>query len=232
MRNRVVSFEHVDPAELVDHPDNWREHPNTQRAALREVISKVGIADVILAYRSPSTKKLTIVDGHLRREVLGGQEKVPVAVLDLDDDEAKALLASHDPVGAMAQRNDDLFEELLASVEEAGYADIARMLDTDGWTPEDGPEAAAAFEADTPAEYPIAPLYDEGYDALIVTTATEAEWNQLKTLLDIPQARDRRGRVGTTHVLTFEEFMQRWHAPAGNDEPAARPKRRSRKTAK
>lgn len=228
MRSRIVSFKMVAPGELVEHPDNWREHPNTQKAALREVLQRVGIADVLLAYKSPTTKKLTLVDGHLRRELLAGQEKVPVVILDLNDHEARAVVASHDPIGAMALRDDDLYEQLLGAVEEsADFADIVRMLDADGWSPPAEADRNEAFEAALPAEYPIAPQFDEGYDALIITTATESEWGQLMTLLQISKKRDRRGRVGTSHVLTFGEFIKLWHAREPKPTAKRAKKRRS-----
>jgi len=48
----------VDPKELDDHPSNWREHPSTQHAALREVLlqkERIGMVDVFLSCQSPST---------------------------------------------------------------------------------------------------------------------------------------------------------------------------------
>ena len=34
---QILSFDLVDPKDLTDHPQNWREHPSNQQAALREV---------------------------------------------------------------------------------------------------------------------------------------------------------------------------------------------------
>jgi hypothetical protein len=214
MRSRIVSLKMVDPSTLADHPHNWREHPSTQQAALREVFERIGIADVILAYDSAKTGKLTIIDGHLRRKMLAGEPKVAVLKLDLTDEEAEAVLASHDPIGAMAVRDEDLYRQLVEELATRDdFADIARMLDTDRWrAPDSDPDAGNPFESTEPAAYELAPEWDEGYDAVIVTAATEQEWAQLRTLLDLPQRRERKGRVGVTHVLTFEEFAQRWQA--------------------
>lgn len=211
MRSRILSFDLVDPKDLTDHPQNWREHPSNQQAALREVFERIGIVDVILAYQSPGTGKLTVVDGHLRKKLLSGEAKVPVIKLDLTDDEANAILASHDPIAAMAIRNDDLFTQIVSELEtNDDFAQIARMLDTDKWKSPEEEEADELFNQSGPAAYEIVPVYDEGYDAVIITAATDSEWGQLRTLLNLPEKKDRRGKVGTSRVLTFEEFAARW----------------------
>ena len=209
-RNRIVGLEWVKPSDLTEHPRNWRKHPNTQRAALREALDRIGLADALLAYRS-AAGKLVMIDGHLRREEMGGIEALPVLVLDLNDKEADALLASHDPIAAMAQRADALFEDLLGDVEKAeGFAGLARMLDADG-PGIGGPDAEVAElfgrNEQGPATFQIVPVYDEGYDAVIIASANEQEWAQLQTILDLPGLRDRKGRVGTCHVLTARDFL-------------------------
>lgn len=210
MRNRITSFELVAPSELDGHAMNWREHPNTQRAALREVLERVGIADVLLTYRSEKTGRLTIIDGHLRKEVLAGEEKVPVVILDVNDEEAAALLTTHDPIAAMAMRNDKLYQELLGQLaSQETYSDLVRMLDIDRAENPAGDGDDPFADVSNPT-HPIAPVYDEGYDAVIIACATEVEWAQVQTLLRLPPVRDRKGRVGTTHVISAEEFTKLW----------------------
>ncbi len=212
MRNRIVSFEYVSPSDLDGHPQNWRTHPNTQRSALQEVLDRVGVADALLVYRSQATGRLTIVDGHLRRELLAGEGKLPVLVLDLTDEEAKAVLTSHDPIGAMAQRDQALYETILNELGQSdAYADMVKMLDVDRHaTGADGEDGDDPFKLNGPATHEIVPIYDEGYDAVIITSATEGQWAQLQTILNLPQRRDRKGRVGITHVITAEEFFKLW----------------------
>jgi hypothetical protein len=212
MRNRIVSFEWVSPADLDDHPLNWRQHPNTQRAVLREALDKIGIAGALLVYRSQKTGRLTIVDGHLRRDVMGAEEKVPVLVLDVTDAEATAIPTTHDPIGAMAKRNDELFESLLGELsKDERFTEIARMLETDrDPAADDDEEAAGAFGDQGKPIYEIAPIYDEGYDGILVACATEAEFAQVRTLLNVPDKIDRKGKVGTCRVITAQEFLKAW----------------------
>jgi DNA modification methylase len=101
LRDRIVELRRVDTAELQDHAGNWRTHPQAQRDALSGLLSEVGIADALLAYHSPRNDgALTLIDGHLRKADHPGAW--PVLVLDLDDAEADLLLATLDPLAAMA----------------------------------------------------------------------------------------------------------------------------------
>jgi len=51
-RNRIKALEYVNSADLAAHPGNWRDHPAAQAEALKGVLSEVGIAGALLAYRS------------------------------------------------------------------------------------------------------------------------------------------------------------------------------------
>jgi hypothetical protein len=106
----------VQGAELAENPRNWREHPDAQRAALTGILQEVGIAGALLAYHSERNHgRLTLIDGHLRKEDYAHLEW-PVVVLDVTDAEADALLASHDPLGAMARKDQSKLDDLLADV--------------------------------------------------------------------------------------------------------------------
>lgn len=114
-RDRVVGLEHRSPADLVAHPDNWRRHPASQREALRASLDGVGwVTGVILNQRTGR-----IVDGHARVEeaLAAGQTSVPVLVVDLSEAEEKAVLATLDPIGEMANGNDEALAKLMASIE-------------------------------------------------------------------------------------------------------------------
>lgn len=126
-RDRVVGIERVKARDLVPHPANWRTHPKAQSAALRGVLDEVGIAGALLAYRRKGEEKLTLIDGHLRAGARPNQEW-PVIVLDVTDEEAKYLLATHDPLAAMAQANQDRMLDLLASVKTQSQA-VKDMLE-------------------------------------------------------------------------------------------------------
>jgi hypothetical protein len=131
----------VPASDLRPNPKNWRTHPKAQQDALRGVLAEVGLADACLARELPDGS-LMLIDGHLRAETLGDGD-VPVLILDVNEAEADKLLATLDPLAAMAEtdavrldtllRNvdtgsDALQEMFAATAADAGlYADMAEV---------------------------------------------------------------------------------------------------------
>ena len=125
-RNRIINLELHDARDLTPHPGNWRNHGKAQVEALRGVLGEVGIAGAILAYRSERNGgKLTVIDGHLRRDA--APQKWPVLILDVTDAEADYILATHDPLAAMADADAAALDALLSSV-NSGEAAVQEML--------------------------------------------------------------------------------------------------------
>jgi ParB-like chromosome segregation protein Spo0J len=120
IRNRVKELRYVPASQLQPNPKNWRTHPEAQQNALRGILAEVGIAGAVLARETPEGG-LMLIDGHLRTDVMHDQE-IPVLVLDVDEAEADKLLATIDPLGAMAEADADKLRELLEEVETASEA--------------------------------------------------------------------------------------------------------------
>ena len=120
IRDRVVELRRVPASQLQPNPKNWRTHPEGQANALRGILAEVGIAGAVLA-RETAEGGLMLIDGHLRAETLQNVE-VPVLVLDVNEAEADKLLATIDPLGAMAEADADKLRELLEEVETASEA--------------------------------------------------------------------------------------------------------------
>ena len=118
-------------------------------------------------------------------------------VLDLDDAEARKLLAVHDPLAAMAQPIDEVLSELLGTV-EADDADLRRLLDQ-LMPAERSPRGPAEGEAAGPVEMQLAP--HEHYDYVIVLARNTHEWNRLVELLDLGTVRRIQGRIGVGRGL-------------------------------
>lgn len=110
-RMRVKELRWVKAGELLDHPDNWRIHTKAQTSALQAVMKEIGVTDAVRAYEEPDGR-LRLFDGHLRKDILR-DELVPVLVNDLTEKEARASLATFDPIGAMAQADTDILGALL-----------------------------------------------------------------------------------------------------------------------
>jgi hypothetical protein len=113
---RVVAHDLVDPSDLINHPDNFRGHPVAQREALEAAIEEVGFVGEVLVSRRSGR----ILDGHLRvaEAIRTGQAVVPVGWIDCQSDEDEAaILATHDPIGAMATADRQKLAELAAKAQ-------------------------------------------------------------------------------------------------------------------
>ena len=113
IKNRIKELRQVKASELLPNPKNWRTHPKSQVSALKGVLDEIGYADALIAYETE--EGLMLIDGHLRAETTPDME-VPVLVTDLDEEEASMLLATLDPLAAMATANDEGLKRLLDSI--------------------------------------------------------------------------------------------------------------------
>src|SRR5262245_45407305 len=111
IRNRIKSHRRVRAGDLVPHEWNFRLHPELQKAALQAIYHEVGFARSLLAYELPDGR-LKLIDGHLRRD-LDPDMEVDVEVLDVSEEEARALLLSIDPLAELAEQQEQLRERLL-----------------------------------------------------------------------------------------------------------------------
>ncbi len=125
LKDRIKELRRVPADQLQPNPKNWRKHPEAQANALRGVLAEVGIASAVLARETPGGG-LMLIDGHLRTETLHNAE-IPVLVLDVTEEEADKILATFDPLGAMAESDADALRTLLEDV-ETGSQELADML--------------------------------------------------------------------------------------------------------
>ena len=109
IRNRIKELRQVKASELLPNPRNWRKHPVGQADALRGALAEIGYADALIAYETG--EGLMLIDGHLRAETTPDIE-VPVLVTDLNEQEANLLLATLDPLAAMAVADVGVFDSL------------------------------------------------------------------------------------------------------------------------
>lgn len=138
-RDRIRELRRVRAGDLLPSPHNWRTHPKAQEEALRGVLAEVGYADAVIARELPDGA-LELLDGHLRAG-LAPDQVVPVLVVDLDDAEAAKLLATLDPLGAMAEADPEKLTELLREIDtgsEAVQAMLSELAENVGIIPEDG----------------------------------------------------------------------------------------------
>jgi hypothetical protein len=109
-RNRIARHVRVRAGDLVPHELNPRRHPNAQRKALLALYAEVGFARSLLAYELPDGR-LKLIDGHLRKDI-DPEMLVDVEVLDVNDEEARKLLLSIDPLATLAEHDPAKLDEL------------------------------------------------------------------------------------------------------------------------
>ena len=126
VRNRIKDLRHVRAGDLHADPRNWRRHPREQQRALQTVLDEIGYADAVIARETSGG--LVLIDGHLRAD-LDADQIVPVLVTDLDETEAGQMLATLDPLAAMAVSDEAALESLLADLEASASADLAALLE-------------------------------------------------------------------------------------------------------
>jgi DNA modification methylase len=123
-----LRLEYLDADSLGDNPQNWRRHPGHQLKALEDVLGEVGWAGALLY--NERTKRL--IDGHARKKVSPGK-KVPVLIGSWSEAEEQKILATLDPIGAMATADHASLAALLRSVQTESQAvtDLLNQLAQD-----------------------------------------------------------------------------------------------------
>jgi len=144
-RNRITGHGEVDPATLTANPRNWRTHPKQQRDALEAAIDRVGFVQGVIV----NTTTGHVVDGHLRVDLAMERHEQSIAVdyVELTEEEEAVVLATLDPLSAMAGRDQDVLDDLLASV-DPGEGPLAALLS------QSLGELGGDTEPDEPAETP------------------------------------------------------------------------------
>ncbi len=211
-RDRIKEFRRVPAGELVPNEKNWRRHPPEQAAALRGLLSEVGIADALIA-REDADGRLVLLDGHLRAG-LDPEQTVPVLVLDVTEEEGDKILATLDPLAAMAETDEEAFRALAEAIETEEPA-IRQMLweITEGASAE-GDGGGRTTDAETVMEQSV--QLRPGREFVVVVAEDLEEWERLREALDLPLV--RRGgykpgspfdAVSVKRVLRAREILAR-----------------------
>jgi hypothetical protein len=143
-----------------------------------------------------------ILDGHMRSDEVGDAE-VPVLLTDLNDEEAAKILATYDPLSAMALQDDGQLEKLLGQINSDDNAELRRMLADlhDKLATEVEKSGDDKREVRGMALQP-----HEHYDYLVVLASTTQEWNVLCGRLGLEPA-IRRGGIGTARAIRASQLL-------------------------
>lgn len=124
-QNRITRYGSESPDQLAANPRNWRTHPRSQTDALSGVLREVGVVQNVIV----NERTGYVVDGHARISLAlrDGQPSVPVTYVDLSEDEEALILATLDPLSAMAGADSAQLDALLRDV-SSGDAAVQQML--------------------------------------------------------------------------------------------------------
>jgi len=115
------------PQELADNPRNWKKHPENQTQALASVLADVGWAGALLYNEHPDCQRL--VDGHARNKLAlkQGADRVPVLIGRWTPQQEALILATLDPLAALAVPEAGALADLLKDVQTEDAA-VEQML--------------------------------------------------------------------------------------------------------
>ena len=114
IKNRIVGSGEEQLDQIMFNPRNWRIHPLSQQDALKGVLEEVGwVQQVIVNKRTGN-----LIDVHLRCQLAAreGAQTIPVVYVDVSEDEEALVLATLDPIAAMAATDKQKLEELFQDI--------------------------------------------------------------------------------------------------------------------
>jgi len=106
-----LRLEWIEAGSLSPNPMNWRRHPEAQKQALRSVLAdpEIGWAGALLF----NERTGRLIDGHARKEVSDPNALVPVLVGSWSEEAERKILATLDPISAMAEADAAILKQLL-----------------------------------------------------------------------------------------------------------------------
>lgn len=180
-QNRIVRHCEMSLAELKANPRNWRTHPQAQRDALSGVLRDVGIVQSVIY----NERTGLLVDGHARVEeaAKAGVAALPVTVVDLSDEEEALILATLDPVAALAGADAAALDAVLRDVETSdaavqqlpvGLAADHGLTDCDPVKSDPGADEDHADELQARWQTVVGQEWEIGAHRLVIGDATDA----------------------------------------------------------
>ena len=119
-RNRISGSGTLKVTDALANPLNFRVHPAQQRQALETSLDNVGWVQQVVV----NTQTGNLIDGHLRVALAEqrGESELPCLFVELSEDEERLVLASLDPIAAMASADREKLSQLLASIQSEDEA--------------------------------------------------------------------------------------------------------------
>lgn len=170
---KIVGLTYEDPESLLAHPRNPKIHPKAQTEALDAAMTEVGILAPVLI----NDVTQHCLDGHDRIGlwIARGQPMVPVLHVNVPEEKEGLVLATFDPIGAMAVLDQPVLDELIAEA----HAQDKRLVEFLASIRSEQPKVLHDDDADlTPPVDPITKTGDLwllGEHRLLCGDATKAD---------------------------------------------------------
>jgi hypothetical protein len=144
---RILGYRKKRAASFRFNPLNPKVHPEAQRGALRTMLSEIGWVQGVIENKRTGN----LIDGHARIEEELQEDPnqvVPYLVVDLSPAEEKAILATLDPIGAMAEVDPELVDQLYQETIDTmpTIEDLLRSLNSNGGELEETTPATKTVE--------------------------------------------------------------------------------------
>lgn len=125
--SRITGYGSERPEDLLANPQNWRKHPGHQQEAMTGILETVGWVNNVIVNEVTGH----VVDGHMRVNVAmrNGDEQVPVTYVRLTEEEERIILATYDPLSALATQDSQALADLLTGIREQNNNSVQALLD-------------------------------------------------------------------------------------------------------
>lgn len=190
--------------------DTLKHHPENPRLgdveAIAASIEANGWFGTLVVQKS--SRRILVGNHSYDAAVELGFLKLPVQLIDCDDDRARRIMLASNRSADLAEYDDEKLDELLASLGtlEGTLFDI----EIDPPEPADAPIARDA-EVGAP-KHPIAAVFGERHEYVVILTAGANDWAELKALLALKQTKNygNTSSVRVGRVMRFADFIRLW----------------------
>jgi len=205
-RNRIISSGIANPKELIANPKNWRRHPVHQKEVLDEVLSTVGWVQEVIVNKDTGL----IVDGHLRVElaVAKGESEIPVKYVSLSVKEEATVLATIDPIAALAETDKNAIQELADFVNAKADSDIGLLLESLVHNASIDAELMQSVNSDIDVPFHESSVFEEKptkQPAVFFNVSEDTKKKWMKMWFGIPLDDDEEKALAIIRVMAGEE---------------------------
>lgn len=125
IRNRIVERGEKPASQFQANPKNWRQHPKVQRETLAAILGEVGWVQSVIENKRTGN----LIDGHERiwQALQDNDAVVPYVAVDLSEAEEALILATFDPISAMAVTDKAMLEDVMRDVTTSNVT-LTQML--------------------------------------------------------------------------------------------------------